>query len=311
MDTRREAHPLPSHVGLRDAGPGGTPFEGELASFGAVEVRRHRFPPGEAAVPGFGGHLVTLHLGAPTCAEFRQGDLAAAVTETEGNVMVVPAGVPAYQALLDTSEAVNVLLDGGLVWRLAEEAGADDGRVEVLGSFEERDPRVAGIMRAFLVELESQGRAGGALHAEVLAHELAAHLLRYHSSLGRGASRRLARREAVGLSKKELGMAVEFVDDNLSRGFSLAELAGAVGLSPHHFSRLFRLSTGLAPHQYAVCRRAERARGLILRGRPPGQAALEAGFYDQSHLGRHFKRLFGATPQRAFDEARETSKNVL
>jgi hypothetical protein len=193
LGTRRESRPLPPLIGLREAGPDAT-FE---------------------------------HLGAPTRAEFRQGDLAARVTETEGNVMVVPAGVPAYQALLDPSEAVNVMLDGGLVGRLAEEAGGD--RVEVVGGFEDRDPRMAGIVRAFLLELE-----GGALHAEALAQELAVHLLRYHCSLGWDASRRLALRENSGLSRMELATAVDYMNDNLSRGFSLAELAGEVG--PSHTS---------------------------------------------------------------------------
>ena len=296
-------------VGLREAEPGeGVPVEKELDVFGSVEIRRHRFPPGESEVSGFGGHLVTLHLGTPTRAEFRQGDLAAQVTETVGNVMVVPAEIPSWQALLDSSEAVNVLLKRDLVARLAEEAGdlagSDGSRTEVLGSFEDRDPRVAVVMRAFLLELETGGRAGGALHTEVLAHELAVHLLRYHSSLGRAASRRLVSRETTGLSKRELTIAAEFVNDHLSRDFSLAELAGAVGLSTYHFARLFRLSTGLAPHQYVIRRRAEKAKDLLLKGKSPGLAAMEAGFYDQSHLGRHFKRLFGTTPKRAFEEIR-------
>lgn len=312
MGTRRETHSPPSGAGLGEAGPDDARSRSELGAFADAEIRRHRFPPGEAEVPGFGGHLVTLHLGAPARAELRQGDLAASVTETEGNVMVVPAGVPAYQALLDASEAANVMLDAGLVGRLAEEeAGADPGRVEVVGSFGGRDPRVAGVVRAFLVELGAGGRAGGNLHAEALARELAVHLLRYHSSLGRSASRRLARREASGLSRRELATAVEFVNDNLPRGFSLAELAAEVSLSPHRFARLFRLSTGLPPHQYAVRRRAERARELLLGGTPPALAALEAGFHDQSHMGRHFGRLFGTTPMRAVREAAESGKNVL
>ena len=190
-------------------------------------------------------------------------------------------------------------------------AGGDADRVEIIGSFGDRDPRVSGIMRAFLLELESGGRAGGVLYMEALVQDLAVHLQRYHSSLGRRGARRLARRETVGLSKMELGIAVDFIEGNLSRDFSLSEVAGAVGLSAHHFARLFRLSTGLAPHQFAVRRRAERARGLLLGGSPPGLAAMEAGFYDQSHLGRHFKRLLGTTPKRALKESAETGKNVL
>ncbi|CAA9417902.1 MAG: hypothetical protein AVDCRST_MAG03-2331 [uncultured Rubrobacteraceae bacterium] len=312
MGTRHDVHPGSSPVSLREAGPDGIAFQSDLASFGGVEVRRHLFPPGEAEVAGFGGHLVTLHLGNPTRGLFRQGEISAEVTEGRDNVMVVPAGVPAYQALFDPSEAANVLLDARLLGRLVEEgAGGDPGRVEVIGSFGDRDPRAAGIMRAFLLELESGGRAGGALYVGALAQELAVHLLRYHSSLGRRGARHLARRETVGLSKKELGTAVDFIEGNLSRDFSLSEVAGAVGLSTHHFARLFRLSTGLAPHQYAVRRRAERARDLLLGGSPPGLAAMEAGFYDQSHLGRHFKRLFGTTPKRALEESAKTGKNVL
>ncbi len=99
----------PERRGVREAEPAvGVPLEREFGAFGDVEVRRHRFPPGE-------------------------GELSAEVTEAEGNVMAVPAGVPAWQALFDASEAVNMLLDEDLVSRLAEEAGGDASRVEVLG----------------------------------------------------------------------------------------------------------------------------------------------------------------------------------
>ncbi|MFI9384650.1 helix-turn-helix domain-containing protein [Kutzneria sp. NPDC052558] len=42
----------------------------------------------------------------------------------------------------------------------------------------------------------------------------------------------------------------------------------------------------------------ELARHLLLSGLPAGTVAVEVGFYDQSHLTRHFKRMLGVSPSR-------------
>ena len=52
----------------------------------------------------------------------------------------------------------------------------------------------------------------------------------------------------------------------------------------------------MPPHVYVTGRRVELARRLLLDGVPAAEAATRAGFYDQSHLTRHFKRLHGVTP---------------
>ena len=68
------------------------------------------------------------------------------------------------------------------------------------------------------------------------------------------------------------------------------------GLSMWRFATVFRQQVGVAPHRY-ICRlRLERAQALIREGVPAATAASEAGFYDQSHLSRHFKNVFGMTP---------------
>jgi transcriptional regulator GlxA family with amidase domain len=58
----------------------------------------------------------------------------------------------------------------------------------------------------------------------------------------------------------------------------------------------FRQEVGVPPHRYVCDLRVRHAQKLLRRGVPPATAALEAGFYDQSHLARHFKRVCGSTP---------------
>ena len=66
------------------------------------------------------------------------------------------------------------------------------------------------------------------------------------------------------------------------------------------------LATGLPPHQYVIARRVERARQLLQAGTnlSLAEVALRAGFSDQSHFCRHFKRLVGVTPGRFRTPAR-------
>jgi len=90
----------------------------------------------------------------------------------------------------------------------------------------------------------------------------------------------------------------DYLDNYCCHPISLNELSTLVELNPSYLSRLFRRSTGLAPHHYQLVRRIDRARQLIQRGLPLAQVALETGFTDQPHFNRHFKRYTGLTPGR-------------
>jgi len=88
------------------------------------------------------------------------------------------------------------------------------------------------------------------------------------------------------------------IEDRITEDLGLAELASEVGLSQSHFASLFRKTTGLSPHQYVVRRRLERAQSL-LRSTTLSIAEIvtAVGFYDQSHLVRHMRRVRGVTPK--------------
>ncbi|WP_274918456.1 AraC family transcriptional regulator [Streptomyces sp. WZ-12] len=98
----------------------------------------------------------------------------------------------------------------------------------------------------------------------------------------------------------------ELLDARLCQGVSLDEAAQLLHAHPTHLVRAFSAAFGIAPHQYLMARRVERARRLLLDGRPPTAVAADAGFYDQSHLTRHFKRMVGVPPGRYARTGRTT-----
>ena len=104
-----------------------------------------------------------------------------------------------------------------------------------------------------------------------------------------------ARQAAVG-SAPEVDRARAMIDEAPANTVSLTDLAGLLGASRFQTVRAFARATGLTPHAYLTQRRVLLARRLIARGMPLAEAAAESGFFDQSHMNRHFSRIFGLTP---------------
>ncbi len=88
------------------------------------------------------------------------------------------------------------------------------------------------------------------------------------------------------------------LDEHVVEGFPLAAAAAELGASSAHLVRTFTREVGMPPHAYLTARRVDLARRLLLTGVRPAEAAALAGFHDQSHLTRHFRRVLGTTPGR-------------
>jgi AraC family transcriptional regulator len=188
-----------------------------------------------------------------------------------------------------------IYLESGLVAQVAAEAfDLDPARLTVPPLDGLELPHLRAAMWAVGAELTAGG-AGGRLAAESLANVLAVHLIR------RLSAPRLPERGRDGtLPRAKLRVVVEYVEEHLDAGPSLEQLASVAQLSPYHFARQFKRATGLAPHQYVIGRRVERAKLLLQDGSDLSLAevAADAGFSDQSQFSHHFKRIVGITPGR-------------
>lgn len=111
----------------------------------------------------------------------------------------------------------------------------------------------------------------------------------------------LVRRVAPPTQRRDPGLAArlrELLDARAPDGVTLQEAAGLLNADPAHLVRAFTREHGLPPHRYLTGRRVDLARRLLLEGRRPAEVATAAGFYDQSHLTRHFRRMLGTSPAR-------------
>ena len=100
-----------------------------------------------------------------------------------------------------------------------------------------------------------------------------------------------------GLSPAALQRVRVFVEANIDRAIPIRDLASRAGLSPYHFARAFRTSTGTTPRAFVEQRRIEHAQALIeTTDQPLAEIAAATGFATQSHLTTAFRRATGFTP---------------
>lgn len=109
--------------------------------------------------------------------------------------------------------------------------------------------------------------------------------------------------QPLGKEPRCIKQVLDYLKAHYAESVSLTQLASLADLSPFYLLRVFRNQTGVPPHEYQTQVRIAHARKLIQSGHSISQAALETGFFDQSHLSRNFKRIVGVTPGRYFSQS--------
>ena len=106
-----------------------------------------------------------------------------------------------------------------------------------------------------------------------------------------------------GRERRAVRLSREYLEEHAAENVTLEALARFAGLSPFHLCRVFREAVGMTPRAYQTQVRVRRAKSLLRAGLPITLVAVQAGFYDQAHFTRNFKRIVGLTPGRYVKDA--------
>src|SRR5215813_6243344 len=153
------------------------------------------------------------------------------------------------------------------------------------------DVRLAALVKAVNAE-RIAGFPSGQLFLDSIEQAIAAALVDAYARQSRS-----VRPLRGGLGPARLRTIRELVQAKIEDELTLVEMAQSVELSPAHFSRMFRKSTGETPHQFVLRNRIERAKEMLREAEMRIlDVAMACGFKTQQHFARVFRRICGASP---------------
>ena len=215
---------------------------------------------------------------------------------TPGTIKLTTHHQPPYEMQWATLTATPVrtahlYLPEQLLTQAAEAAGLNTARIELAAGSAIPDAMLYLLGRTLVQEAASPA-ARGPLYGETAAQLLAAQLLRQHCVFAHELPGHRGR-----LPTARLRQVREYVQAHLRAAIRLEELAALACLSPYHFCRVFKRTTGLSPNQFVICQRLEKAVALLRHSDlNVGEVAAAVGYASHPHFTHLFVRHTGRLP---------------
>jgi AraC family transcriptional regulator len=250
--------------------------------------------PLHATEPPVGHPFLIYHISRPTrvtrqvASERRESALIG-----PRRICITPGSAETFWRHSGHPEILQVYLRDSILRQAYEEmCGGDGSAIEIVPRFAIPDPLLEQLALAIIAALE-EGSAEDTLYIDTMAHMMAVHLTRRHST------RMAAERPQAGdgLTRRRLKRLLAYIEEHLSDDLTLKRMAVETELSPFYLARVFKSEVGKPPHQYVLDRRIARARTLLRDTTIPiADVALATGFSSQSHMSTCFRRLVGVSP---------------
>lgn len=259
-----------------------------------LTIDRHISAPNELDFPGCNHHLLCLLLSDGNQQKLtRIGEQESEKPQNKGDFWICPAQVSGVWAWDSTDESLMFVIDPLFLNQTAQEVALlNENNVELLSTVSAYDPQIEAIAHLFLTEFDSDS-IGRQLYVESLTQVFIIHLLRKYCAFQ---PKKL--HDVGGLSNNRLEQVLDYIHSYLDRPLHLQELAEISGISQYHFCRLFKQSMGVAPYQYVLQQRMEKAKELLQQRKYAiAEIALLVGFADQSRFTKHFRKYVGVTPR--------------
>ncbi|WP_299831341.1 AraC family transcriptional regulator [uncultured Roseobacter sp.] len=260
-----------------------------------MSVRYFQAEPDSMPEEVFAEHHVLLNLkDEPHRVQNRRDGEMRDFTFYKNDIIVTPAGMRSGWRWFAKSDVIVVTIDPVKVERFAQtEMGLllHVQQFRDLPQFSDADLCAAGVM--LRDALEKDDMSSGVMF-EAMSRVLLVKLLQRYGK---------RRPEEVALTARftsaHYNRVLAMIRDRLDQSISVDDLAREAGMSPSHFSRVFKETLGSTPMQYVLAYRVEQAiRMMAEPTRALGDIALTCGFADQAHFSRSFKQVTGQTPRQ-------------